>query len=249
MPFTLEICCYNYPSCVIAAQEGANRIELCADAAEGGTTPGYGTIKRVKEKLGIDVYPIIRPRGGDFFYDEDEFAVMKSEIILCKELGCEGVVIGMLKQDGTIDKEHCKQLVALAYPLSVTFHRAFDRAINPFEALEDIIQIGCERILTSGHKPTAMEGSHLLNDLIRQANERIIIMPGSGVRAANIIELAKKTGAVEFHSSASIKTNSSMLFVNEGMQENLQIIMADKNEIIGMKENLEAYFSAAAGVV
>jgi len=244
MPFTLEICCYNFRSCVIAAAAGAHRIELCADAAEGGTTPGFGTIKRVKEKIGIDVYPIIRPRGGDFFYDDDEFTMMKTEVLLCKELGCEGVVIGMLKQDGSIDKDRCKQLVSLAYPMGVTFHRAFDRAVNPFEALEDIIQTGCERILTSGHKPTALEGVQLLDELIRQANDRIVIMPGSGIRAANIIEVAKKTGAIEFHSSASIKVNSSMLFINEGMQENLQTIMADKNEVAGMQENLAAYFAS-----
>jgi len=243
MLFSLEICCYNYQSCIIAAEAGANRIELCADAAEGGTTPAYGTIKLVKEKMGIDVFPIIRPRGGDFFYDAEEFAIMKSEILLCKELGCEGVVIGMLKQDGTVDKERCKQLLALAYPMSVTFHRAFDRAVNPFEALEDIVQLGCERILTSGHKPMAPDGAALLNELVRQANERIIIMPGSGIRAANIVEVAKKTGAVEFHSSASKKASSRMLFINEGMQENLQTIMADKEEVAGMQENLAAYFS------
>ncbi|MFT3935209.1 MAG: copper homeostasis protein CutC [Chitinophagaceae bacterium] len=242
MSFTLEVCCYNYASAVIAERAGGNRIELCADAAEGGTTPGYGTIKLVKEKIGIDVFPIIRPRGGDFFYTEEEFTVMKTEILLCKDLGCEGVVIGMLKQDGSIHKEHCKQLVSLAYPMSVTFHRAFDRANNPFEALEDIIEIGCERILTSGHKPVALEGAHLLDDLIRQANDRIIIMPGSGIRADNIAEVAKKTGAVEFHSSASIKLNSNMQYINEGMQENLQTIMADEKEVSGMKENLFKYF-------
>lgn len=246
MSFTLEICCYNYQSCIIAAQAGANRIELCADAAEGGTTPAFGTIKLVKERLGIDVYPIIRPRGGDFFYNEEEFIMMKSEILLCRELGCEGVVIGMLKQDGCIDKERCKRLVAMAYPMGVTFHRAFDRASNPFEAMEDIITVGCERILTSGHKPVAAEGAQLLDELIRQAHDRIIIMPGSGIRAANIAEVAKKTGAVEFHSSAKIKINSDMLYTNESMQEQLQNTLADKNEIIGMKENLAAYFAAAA---
>ncbi len=243
MPFTLEICCYNYQSCIIAAEAGADRIELCADSAEGGTTPGYGTIKLVKEKTGIDIFPIIRPRGGDFFYSEEEFAVMKTEILLCKELHCEGVVIGMLKQDGSVDKEHCKQLVSLAYPMSVTFHRAFDRVNNPFEALEDIIQVGCERILTSGHKPTAIEGAQLLDDLVRQANDRIIIMPGSGIREANIIDVAKKTGAVEFHSSASVKVNSSMHFVNESMKENLQTIITNKNEVMGMKEKLREYFA------
>jgi len=243
MSFKLEICCYNYQSCVVAAKSGADRIELCADAAEGGTTPGFGTIKRVKEKIGTEVYPIIRPRGGDFFYDEDEFIMMKTEILLCKELGCEGVVIGLLKQDGSIDKERCRQLVSLAYPMGVTFHRAFDRAINPFEALEDIIQTGCERILTSGHKPVAADGVQLIDALIRQANDRIVIMPGSGIRAANVIEVAKKTGAIEFHSSASIKRNTGMLFINEAMQENLQTIMADGNEVRGMKESLASYFA------
>ncbi|MEP6750910.1 MAG: copper homeostasis protein CutC [Bacteroidota bacterium] len=243
MSFTLEICCYNYQSCIVAAEAGADRIELCADAAEGGTTPGFGTIKLVKEKIGIDVFSIIRPRGGDFFYNDAEFIAMKSEILLCKELGCEGVVIGMLKQDGSIDKDRCKQLVALAYPMSVTFHRAFDRASNPFEALEDIIQIGCERILTSGHKPVAVDGAQLLDELIRQANDRIVIMPGSGIRAANIIDVAKKTGAVEFHSSASIKVDSSMSFINAGMQEKLQTIMADRNEVAGMKGQLTEYFA------
>jgi copper homeostasis protein len=245
MSFALEICCYNYSSCLIAAGAGVQRIELCADAAEGGTTPGFGIIKRVKEKLPTPVFPIIRPRGGDFFYDDDEFNVMKTEVQLCRELGCEGVVIGMLKQDGSIDKMRCGQLVTLAYPMSVTFHRAFDRALNPFKALEDIIQIGCERILSSGHKPTAQEGAHLLNELVRQANERIIIMPGSGIRAANIIETARQTGATEFHSSASIKQNSRMQFINEAMQENLQTVMADKDEITAMLQNLKSFFTVS----
>ena len=247
MSFALEICCYNYHSCLLAAEAGAQRIELCADAAEGGTTASYSTIKKVKEKLHIDVYPIIRPRGGDFFYDEEELSIMQADIRLCRELGCEGVVIGMLKADGSIDKDACKRLVEAAYPMGVTFHRAFDRASHPFEALEDIIQAGCERILTSGHKPTALEGAHLLNDLIRQANDRIVIMPGSGIRASNIAEVAKKTGAVEFHSSASIKANTNMLFVNQAMQENLQTIMADQAEVAAMKEQLTAYFASVQG--
>jgi copper homeostasis protein len=241
MSFRLEICCFNLQSCIIAEQAGANRIELCADAGEGGTTPSFGTIKMVKQKLGIDVYPIIRPRGGDFLYDDDEFAIMKKEIQICKELGCEGVVIGMLLPDGTIDAARCRQLVGLAYPMGVTFHRAFDRAANPFEALEVIIETGCERILTSGQKPVATDGSKLLNDLVRQANERIIIMPGSGVRSSNIIELAQKTGAVEFHSSARINLDSPMEFINEGMNESLKTVIADKNEIELMISQLHAF--------
>lgn len=243
MSFTLEICCYNYHSAIIAAAAGAHRIELCADAAEGGTTPGYGTIRLVKENAGIDVYPIIRPRGGDFFYSAEEFAIMKADIQMCKDLGCEGVVIGMLQQDGNIDAEHIKQLVALAYPMGVTFHRAFDRAINPFEALETIISTGCERILTSGQQPSAPAGAVLLNELVRQANERIVIMPGAGVRAANIVNLAKQTGAAEFHSSASTRLNSPMQYFNDAMQENLQTIMANEEEIKRMRANLLTYFT------
>jgi copper homeostasis protein len=241
--FELEICCFNFQSAVIAEQAGATRIELCANPADGGTTPGYGMIKLVKEKIKIDVYPIIRPRGGDFLYDADDIAMMQTEILLCKELGCEGVVIGLLKQDGTIDKERCKKLVKLAYPMGVSFHRAFDRAIDPFEALEDIVEIGCERILTSGQRPTAIESVQLLNELVRQADDRIIVMPGSGIRGSNIAELAEKTGANEFHSSARINTGSSMEYINANMGESLTSVIADKTEIALMKSNLENYFS------
>jgi copper homeostasis protein len=244
MNFQLEICCFNLQSAIIAEQAGASRIELCADPADGGTTAAFGTIKMVKEKTRIDVYPIIRPRGGDFFYDDDDFTIMKAEILLCKELGCEGVVIGILQQDGAIDKERCKKLVQLAYPMGVGFHRAFDRAINPFEALEDIIETGCERILTSGQKPTAIESIQLLNELIRQAGDRIIIMPGSGIRSFNIIELAEKTGATEFHSSARMNIDSSMQYVNTNMHESLQSVITNKTEIELMKANLESYFSS-----
>ena len=136
-------------------------MELCADAAVGGTTQSLGVIKIAREKLQIQLYPIIRPRGGDFFFTEEELEIMMNDVLLCKQIGCDGVVIGMLNQDGTIDKKSCEQLVQLAYPLGVTFHRAFDRAADPQQALEDIIEIGCERILTSGQQPTAMEGAEL----------------------------------------------------------------------------------------
>ncbi len=245
MNFQLEICCYTLQSCIAAERSGANRIELCADPEAGGTTASFGTIKMVKEKVSIAVYPIIRPRGGDFFYTEEEFYIMEKDVQLCKELGCEGVVIGMLLQDGTIDLENCKRLVQLAYPLSVTFHRAFDRSINPFEAMESIIEAGCERILTSGQKPNALEGSLLLSELIRQASERIIIMPGSGIRASNIIELAEKTGAVEFHSSASTSIASGMQFINAGMNESMRQIAANENEIGLMKLLLQNRYNAA----
>jgi copper homeostasis protein len=246
LTFALEICCYNFQSALIAAAAGADRIELCADAAEGGTTPGKGTIQRVRSSVQIELYPIIRPRGGDFLYTADEFEIMKADVLLCKELGCDGVVIGMLNADGSIDKSRCAQLTELAYPMGVTFHRAFDRAANPFEALEDIISIGCERILSSGQKPVADNALPLLNELVRQANERIIIMPGSGVRAANISTIAEATGAAEFHSSASMKLPSQMQFTNEQMREKLDLQLASRDEILAMRSALHHFFSNRA---
>ncbi|MFZ1370915.1 MAG: copper homeostasis protein CutC [Ferruginibacter sp.] len=231
MNFKLEVIGFNIESCILAQAAGATRIELCDNPGEGGTTPSYGFIKAAREKLQIYLYPIIRPRGGDFFYTDDEFEIMKSDVKICKELGCDGVVIGMLNPDGTVDTKRCNQLVELAYPLGVTFHRAFDRVNNAALALEDIIEMGCERILTSGLQPTALEGADTIAALIKQADERIIIMPGSGVRSDNIMELAKKTSAVEFHTSARINIKSKMNFTNEAMKESLQSITVDEEEI------------------
>lgn len=156
---------------------------------------------------------------------------MKADVKICKDLGCDGVVIGILNADGTVDKERCGQLVSLAFPMGVTFHRAFDRVKDAEQALEDIIAIGCERILTSGLQPTAMEGAKTIAALIKQADERIIIMPGSGVRSDHISELAKKTGAVEFHTSARINIDSKMNYVNEAMKENLKTVSLDEEEV------------------
>jgi len=231
MQFQLEICCFNIQSALVAQDAGAHRVELCADPAGGGTTPSLGVIKTAREKLHIQLYPIIRPRDGDFLFDDEEFEIMIRDISFCKQAGCDGIVIGMLNADGTIDKKRCAKLVELAYPLGVTFHRAFDRAVNPFEAMEDILSIGCERILTSGQKPTAIEGAMLLNELVRQAENRIIIMPGSGIRAKNIAELIEKTTAEEFHTSARIFGKSGMEFINENLKERDSFTIADKNEI------------------
>lgn len=238
MKFTLEVIGFNLESCVIAQTAGAHRIELCDNPGEGGTTPSYGFIKAARKMIGIELYPIIRPRGGDFLYSDPEFEMMKTDIQICKELGCDGVVIGMLNTNAKVDKEKCKQLVEIAYPLGVTFHRAFDRASDPFEALEDIISIGCERILTSGQKPAAPEGSALINALIRQADDRIIIMPGAGIRADNIVAIAEKTGAEEFHTSARSFTDSKMGFQNEAMNENLVTVLTDARELRKMIELL-----------
>ncbi len=224
MNYKLEVIGFTIEGCMIAQKAGAHRIELCDNPADGGTTASYGFIKAAREKLQIELFPIIRPRGGDFFYSEDEFTIIKNDVRVCKELGCDGIVIGILTKDGKVDKLKCSLLVEYAYPLGVTFHRAFDRTVDPFEALEDIIDIGCERILTSGQMPTAFEGAELIKQLIEKADDRIIIMPGSGVRADNIIEIAEATGAVEFHTSARIQLDNK--------------ISVDENEINKIHINL-----------
>ena len=238
MKYILETIAFNLQSCVKAQDAGAHRIELCDNPGEGGTTPSYGFIKGAKQILKIDLFPIIRPRGGDFLYSAEEFEIMKTDIKICKELGCDGVVLGLLNEDATIDKVRCKALVQLAYPMSVTFHRAFDRVIDPSQALEDIIECGFERILTSGFHPTAMDGIDNLKKLIQVADDRIVIMPGSGVRAANIGEVAQVTAAVEFHSSARKIQQTNMKVLNDNMNENLQSIGIDEEEIKNMVEIL-----------
>ena len=235
----MEVIGFTIEGCLAAQAAGAHRIELCDNPAEGGTTPSYGFIRAARENLGIALFPIIRPRGGDFLYSDNEFEIMKTDVQLCKEIGCEGVVIGILLADGTVDKKRCRQLIDIASPLSVTFHRAFDRTVDPFKAMEDIISIGCDRILTSGQQPTVKEGMQLLHDLVKQANNRIIIMPGSGVRADNIVALANKTSAVEFHTSARITADSKMEFINENMNEQLTSVATDGNEIKNIIELLK----------
>ena len=243
MKFQLEICCYNLASAIIAAQAGAHRVELCADPADGGATPGYGVITTAREKLGIELYPIIRPRGGDFLYSDEEFGIMLRDVSFCRQIGCDGVALGLLNADGTVDRQRTARLVEAAYPLGVTFHRAFDRTKDPLTALEDIIDTGCGRILSSGQRPAALEGAALLNELVRQAADRIIIMPGSGVRASNIDELVKITGATEFHTSAGTRIPSGMTYTNADMREDLSLVMADRQEIEKILQRLSTVLS------
>jgi copper homeostasis protein len=213
MEYIIEIATTDFATTKSAVDGGADRIELCAALVEGGTTPSYGTIKQCREAFTLPIFPIIRPRGGDFLYTEEQFHIMLSDVKLCKQLNCDGVVIGLLNADGTIDKKRTAALVEAAYPMEVTFHRAFDRCNDPFEAVEQLIEIGCQRILTSGQQPAALGGVQLIADLVKAADDRIIIMPGSGVRKENIKELADKTGAIEFHSSLRGKNKSQMEFI------------------------------------
>ena len=238
--FTLEIAVFNIQSALLAAEAGADRLELCENPADGGTTPSYGTLTAVKEKTSIPVFPIIRPRGGDFLYNDEEFEVMKRDLQLCRTLGFEGAVFGLLKKNGSIDIQRTAMLVEIAYPLEITFHRAFDRSKDPLESLEDVIKTGCQRILTSGQVPNAFDGRDLIQELVIQSGHRIIIMPGSGVRSNNIAALSLQTGAEELHSSARKMMISEMGFVQQGMQELLENISVDTSEIKKMKETLSA---------
>ena len=241
--FTLEIACFDIASAIKAAAAGADRIEMCDNAAEGGTTPSYGILKRIKEVVNIPVFPIIRPRGGDFLYSDEEYKTMLYDVQVCKDLGFEGVVVGLLTDIGTVDIKRTEQLVKAAGNMQVTFHRAFDRTINPFHALESVIYCGCKRILTSGQVPNAYDGKELIKDLVEQAENRIIIMPGSGVRGNNVAELATYTGATELHSSARITQPSSMLFSKKNMQETLDCVSVDETEIRTMKMALQSLSS------
>jgi copper homeostasis protein len=216
--YVLEIATSDFLTTRSAVEGGADRIELCANLAEGGTTASYGMIIKCREAFDTPLYPIIRPRGGDFLYSKDEFGIMANDIKFCKQTGCDGIVIGLLNIDGTIDMIRTADLVELAYPMGVTFHRAFDRCRDPFAALEELIEIGCERILTSGQQPAAPDGVELIAQLNKAADERIIIMPGSGVRKENIKMLAEKTGCIEFHSSLRGKEKSKMEFIHPGFE-------------------------------
>ena len=214
----LEICANSLGSALAAQRGGAQRIELCENLNEGGTTPSYGTIKSVREQLKIKVYVLIRPRAGDFYYSHEEFGIIKEDIRLCKQLGCDGVVIGLLDQEGNVDMVRTKELVNLAAPMGVTFHRAFDCSNDGLKALEAIIECGCERILTSGMQNTAMEGSSLLKTLVDHAADRIVIMPGSGINEKNILELKKITHAKEYHTSAKVPLQNNMNYQNPTIQ-------------------------------
>lgn len=227
----LEICVFNTATAIAAEQAGADRIELCENYANGGTTPSYGYLKTVREKISIPVFPMIRPRGGDYFHSKDEIEIIRKDILLCKELGYDGVVFGLLNQDGTIDKENTARLVEAAYPLDVTFHRAFDRCKNPLEALETIIECGCTRILTSGQHPKVTDGLTLIKQLVEQANDRIIIMPGSGLNSKNVKSIVDTAGVNEVHTSARIRVSSTTQFQNPLMPEDFDIDFVDADEI------------------
>ena len=213
----LEICAGSVESAIAARDGGAKRIELCAALEVGGVTPSAGVIAEARKIDGLVLNVIIRPRGGDFLYNEYEVACMEEDIRTCKRLGADGVVIGALTAEGDIDKAVCKRLIEAADGMSVTFHRAFDMCRNPHEALEELISLGCDRVLTSGQAPTAEAGIPLLKQLVEQAVGRIIIMPGCGVNSKNAAMILQATEATEIHASARKSVGSGMVFRHSGV--------------------------------
>lgn len=209
--FKFEVCANSVESCIAAQDGGADRVELCAGIPEGGTTPSYGEIKTARKFLGSTLlHVIIRPRGGDFLYSQLEIERMKEDIIVCKKLGVDGVVFGCLTGNGEVDIEKNRQLLECADGMSTTFHRAFDRATDPMKAMEDIIALGFDRILTSGQQPKAAEGTALLAELQKKTEGRITLLAGSGVNENNIKAIYDATGIHEYHFSARISIPSRM---------------------------------------
>ena len=202
---TVEVCCSSLSEVREAVAGGARRVELCAAITCGGVTPSHATIKCITEAaLDIDINVLIRPREGGFHYSDEEVDVMCHDIEFCRRMGVHGVVIGALTQDGEIDIEACRRMVKAASDLSITFHRAFDVCVEPLQALEQIIALGCDRLLTSGQKPSAEQGAERIAELISHAAGRIIIMPGAGITPQNIAYIEQKTAATEFHSTAAV---------------------------------------------
>lgn len=235
----LEVIGFDLRSCSIAQTCGADRIELCANPHDGGTTPSYGFIAAAREITDIALFPIIRPRGGDFLYSEAELRAMVRDVQQCRDLGCDGIVIGILRNDGRVDVDSCSELMAHAGAMEVTFHRAFDRAAAPLQALEDVIGLGCSRVLTSGQRPDVDLGIEMLRTLVTAAGERITIMPGSGIRASNIGRVAAVTGARAFHSSARSNYPSAMRFINPAMAEDLTSVSIDAAEVSELRRLLD----------
>jgi len=230
----IEICANSYQSAQNAAKAGVDRIELCTELAVGGLTPSFGLLKKVKKEIKISVNVLIRPRSGNFTYSDAEFDIMKQNILFCKELECDGIVSGILNSDNTVDVSRTKELIELAKPLSFTFHRAFDWAIDAFIALEQLIDLGVDRILSSGQETSAEKGIDLLEKLQEKAGDKLIILPGGGINSDNILKF-KNIGFKEVHFSATklsktidlpkVSMNSHRFF------DETQLAVSDLNKI------------------
>lgn len=213
-PVKFEVCVDSVAGAVAAAQGGADRLELCSALGEGGLTPSAGLLGCVRERVKLTLAVMIRPRAGDFLYSDDEFDVMCRDLLLAKQLGADMLVMGLLTATGDVDVPRTRELVALARPLPVTFHRAFDMTRDPQAALDDLIGLGIERVLTSGTERSALEGLELIVELVRHAAGRILVVPGGGISERNVAKILAASGATEFHVSASAPVASGMTFRN-----------------------------------
>lgn len=213
----IEVVVYNIESALKALDGGADRLEICADPGAGGATPSPGVVEVIRKNVSVDVFTMLRPRGGDFLYSSYEFHAMKRDLYHFQRLSVDGVVFGILNENGSIDKKRCQELIQRARPLKVTCHRAFDRTPDPFQALEDCIEIGFDRILTSGQRNTAFEGLGLLTELQERAKNRIAIMAGSGINENNVQEIVRASKVNEIHFSATAFRKTSMRFQNEAL--------------------------------
>lgn len=211
---TFEVCVDSIESAVAAAEGGADRVELCSALIEGGLTPSYGTLRVARRSVGIGIMAMIRPRGGDFCYSDAEFASMEEDLEAAKKAGVDGLVLGLLNPDGTVDRERTGALIQRARPLPVTFHRAFDMTRDPFEAMDTLIGLGVDRVLTSGQEATVIEGSELIAELVSRVSGRIIVMPGGGITARNVGRVIACTHTREVHFACSAPSDGRMRFRN-----------------------------------
>lgn len=223
----MEVCVECVDSALNAARGGAKRIELCSGLSDGGTTPSVGLLRVVKQLVKVPVFVMIRPRPGDFLYSDHEMEIMKTDLRILKENGADGFVFGILLKDGSVDKERCQELVDLSRPLPVTFHRAIDVANNILQALEDIISIGCDRVLTSGGESNALEGTPTIRKMVEQSAGRMTVMPGGGITERNLRRILDESGADEFHASARSSFQSSMQHTNPAVSMSAPIVAND----------------------
>ncbi len=227
----LEVCAFNVESCIIAERAGAARVELCDNPVEGGTTPSYGTIALARDKTSLAIYPIIRPRSGNYYYSEDEMEIIRRDIQMCRDLGCNGVSVGVQNIRGEIDTERLKRIVEWAGPLGVTCNRAFDGTPDPYEALEQLIACGCERVLTSGQLSAAPDAGEILGKLVNQAAGRIVVMPGAGINSYNLKQLVLQSNATEYHASARVKATNPLTFINTQVTDYGAVYIASEEEV------------------
>lgn len=233
---TLEVCSNSLTSAIAAQKGGAARVELCDNLGEGGTTPSAATIVHARKALNIQLFVLIRPRGGDFLYSKDEFKIMESDIRFCAQTGCDGVVFGILNKDGSIDMERNSKLMELSkrLDLQTTFHRAFDRSRDLLASLDDVIELGFDRVLTSGGYPTALLGADVIRQLMDRSKGQISIIPGAGITADNVHELVKLTNLKEFHGSFRSRYYSEMTFRNTTINDpesETELWITDEGEV------------------